>query len=342
MENKVLLIDDDLLTLKVLKKYLADDGFDVTTATDGVDALKKLNRIVPDIILSDILMPVMDGFELLRILQKTPGFGGIPFVFLSAKTEKDDQLEGFRQGANEYICKPVDGEEFVSKVRDVLNKASVKARNTAMKAAFIAKISETPLDDLAQLIGFGQKSGKLDFRNSAGRNIGYLCFNEGRVIFAKTRTLEGEEAFYDLIDLKEGSVAFYGGKANLVGNISKDIKALLMNAALMRDESEHLERLLPGLNVVLRLHSSRVKKDLLKQCGKFNMLRIMTMITEGLTVENILKSGYMSSIRAGSIVSNLIQEKIASPVDDRFADEAVEEKIMPMETWINAIENAEI
>jgi hypothetical protein len=137
-------------------------------------------------------------------------------------------------------------------------------------------------------------------------------------------------------------VAFYRGKVNLVGNISKNIKVLLMNAALMRDESEHLERLLPHLNVFLKLHSSRVNKELVKQSGRYNMLKVMIMITEGLTVENILKSGYMSSIRAASIVLNLIQDKIAAPVDDLLLNEAGQGKSMPMATLIEAIENVEI
>ena len=317
MVHKVLLIDDDLVTLNLLKRYLTKDGFNVTTATDGIDALKKLNRIHPDIIVSDILMPNMDGFELLQILQTKPGYGGIPFVFLSGMTEKEDQLEGFRRGANDYICKPVEHEEFVAKVRDVLKKAYIKARNIVMKAAFVAKMSETPLDDLVQLLEFGQKTGKLEFRNSVGRTIGVLCFDNGRIVFAKKGVFEGEEAFYDLIDLHDGSVAFYNGRVNLVGNISKSTKALLMDSAIMRDETDELKKLLPDLNVVLTLHSSRVNKELLIKSGKFNMLQIMTMIVERATVEKILTSGYMSSIRAGSIVLKLIEEKIVSSGDAR-------------------------
>jgi DNA-binding NarL/FixJ family response regulator len=110
-QKKILCIEDDRETAALIAEELVDRGYDVTLAHDGREGLAAILRIMPDLVLSDISMPAMSGFELLeRLVALAPRFSKMPFVFLTALTDRDNELKGRQLGADDYVTKPIDFE----------------------------------------------------------------------------------------------------------------------------------------------------------------------------------------------------------------------------------------
>jgi DNA-binding response OmpR family regulator len=107
--KKILCIEDDRETAALIAEELVERGYDVRVAHDGREGFTAILKTMPDLVLSDISMPVMSGFELLeRLTALAPRFHNMPFVFLTALTDRDNELKGRQLGADDYVTKPID------------------------------------------------------------------------------------------------------------------------------------------------------------------------------------------------------------------------------------------
>jgi len=117
---KVLIVDDSPTEVHVLSGYLKKHGFEVETAADGGEGIAKARAVKPDLILMDVVMPGMNGFQATRELARAPETALIPIIMVTTKGLETDKIWGMRQGAKDYIVKPVTEAVLVEKVRDVL------------------------------------------------------------------------------------------------------------------------------------------------------------------------------------------------------------------------------
>ena len=109
VQRKILCIEDDRETAALIAEELVDRGYAVTVAHDGREGLAAILRTMPDLVLSDISMPLMSGFELLEcLIDLAPRFAKMPFIFLTALTDRDNELKGRQLGADDYVTKPID------------------------------------------------------------------------------------------------------------------------------------------------------------------------------------------------------------------------------------------
>ncbi len=123
--RKILCIEDDAETAELIGEALLEHGFAVTVAHDGEAGLAALLREAPDLVLCDVGMPGMTGFELLeRVGALAPRFADIPFVFLTAMAQRESELKGRRLGADDYVTKPVDFEILISIIETRLAKST--------------------------------------------------------------------------------------------------------------------------------------------------------------------------------------------------------------------------
>jgi CheY-like chemotaxis protein len=117
---RVLVVDDDPQVLKLLRVNFELEGYEVIDAASGPEALKAARKTRPDVIVSDVSMPGMDGFELIEHLREDPKTGGIPIVLCSAKAQRSDVVNGTRAGADAYVTKPFDPQDLLDTVERVL------------------------------------------------------------------------------------------------------------------------------------------------------------------------------------------------------------------------------
>lgn len=120
--KKILVVDDDQTLRLVLKRYLENQGYLVSVVHSGIDALEVFDREPPDLVVSDIIMPQMDGFEFCRRLRAKRSGQLVPFIFLSSRDELDYRVEGHSIGADDYLIKPFEPRELVAKIEAQLER----------------------------------------------------------------------------------------------------------------------------------------------------------------------------------------------------------------------------
>jgi twitching motility two-component system response regulator PilH len=114
--QKILLVDDSKTELHFLCDLLRKRGYTVRTAQDGEEAMRRLGEEKPDLILMDVVMPGQNGFQLTRVITRDPRFAGVPVIMCTSKNQETDKVWGMRQGARDYIVKPVNADELVAKI----------------------------------------------------------------------------------------------------------------------------------------------------------------------------------------------------------------------------------
>jgi DNA-binding NarL/FixJ family response regulator len=119
---RLLLVDDEPGLRAAVTAYLEDEGFQVTTANDGEEGWVKAQELLPDLVVTDVMMPRCDGFGLLQRLRADERLGGTPVIFLTAKGMTADRIAGFQAGCDDYIPKPFDPDELVARVRNAMRR----------------------------------------------------------------------------------------------------------------------------------------------------------------------------------------------------------------------------
>ena len=130
MATKILVVDDDLNICELLKLYLENDGYVVYTANDGKQAVDMFKNKTPDLVLLDIMLPKMDGWQVCREIRKT---SSVPIIMLTAKGETFDKVLGLELGADDYVVKPFDTKEVMARVKAVLRRTKGDSEATEDK-----------------------------------------------------------------------------------------------------------------------------------------------------------------------------------------------------------------
>jgi DNA-binding response OmpR family regulator len=125
--RRILVVDDEERMVRFIRLNLEHDGFRVTDAYKGSQAINQLRTSMPDLVLLDVMMPDMDGFEVLKVIRE---IGNVPVIMLTAKGEEDDRVRGLELGADDYITKPFSPRELVSRVRAVLRRTEAVSGGT--------------------------------------------------------------------------------------------------------------------------------------------------------------------------------------------------------------------
>jgi DNA-binding NarL/FixJ family response regulator len=166
VNNKLLLIDDDCSLTLLLKDYLEFQNYQVTMVNNGRLALSVLDKDIPDMIICDVMMPEVDGYEFITSLRKRQNIGWIPVLFLSALSQSVDRIKGLNLGAVAYMNKPFEAEELLAQVKSTLSHVSRIQQNVNIITPVIlpiqvnsgVKVTATELKILLQVAkGFGNK-----------------------------------------------------------------------------------------------------------------------------------------------------------------------------------------
>ncbi len=125
-KGKILLVDDNPTNIDVLYNFLADVGYEVLIAEDGMSALERVTLVNPDLILLDVMMPHIDGFEVCRKLQANPETKEIPVIFITALGSVEDKITGFKTGGVDYVTKPFQNDEILARIRNHLELRAMR------------------------------------------------------------------------------------------------------------------------------------------------------------------------------------------------------------------------
>jgi len=159
--KKILIVDDETINLDFFDVMLSKLGFAVEKAVDGKEALEKVKRFLPDLILLDNIMPNMTGWEVTKILKNDPKYKEIPIIMFSALDDVKDKVEGFELGVDDYITKPFNFSEVLARIRAVLRNRELYAQIVARESR-LSLAEELSADIKSNLLGFVKSIDELD------------------------------------------------------------------------------------------------------------------------------------------------------------------------------------
>lgn len=252
----LLLVDGDAKSLRVMEVSLRKAGYSVTTAVNGTDALEKVNISPPDLIISDIKMPVMDGFEFCKKIKANSKAAAIPFIFLTNQKAIEDKIRGLELGVDDYLTKPIYIKEIITRVKILLQKYEREGlQRRDQKAHFVGSLAEMGVVDLIQTIEIGRKTGVMFLTSTEGHSKqGKIFFRNGKVIDAESGKLRGEQAVYRLLLWGSGDFEI-DFQVSLVhpDNIALSSQGLLMEGMRRVDEWGRMFEQLPPLETIFEV-----------------------------------------------------------------------------------------
>jgi DNA-binding NarL/FixJ family response regulator len=196
-KTKILCIEDDRETAALIAEELVDRGYEVALAHDGREGLATILKTIPDLVLSDISMPAISGFELLeRLVALAPRFSKMPFVFLTALTDRDNELKGRQLGADDYVTKPIDFDLLVTIIAARLNgvaRAGLWPKTVGLNDREVEVLTWVARGktsaEIAQILGLTKRTVDFHTDNARGK-LGAATRTEAAIKAASGRLIE--------------------------------------------------------------------------------------------------------------------------------------------------------
>ena len=264
-KQKLLLVDADPRSVRVLEVSLKKAGYSVTTATDGMDALAKIESLTPDLVLSDTRLPKLDGYMLVRKLKERMEWSQIPVVFLTSQKSIEDKIRGLELGVEDYLTKPIFVRELIARVNLLLarrTQENIAANRTTMtgRTRFSGSTQDMAVVDLLQTFEVSRKSGVVHLRS--GAQEAHIYFRDGKVVDAELGRLRGEEAIYRALIWNEASFEVEFKSISNDDVIGGSTQAILMEGMRRVDEWGRLCEQLPPLTTVFQIDHEQLLERL--------------------------------------------------------------------------------
>ncbi len=241
MKHTILVADDEKHILKLIQIPLEGQGHRVLMAHDGDEAWAMLKKNLPDLIISDVMMPGKNGFEVLKLARADAQTRSIPFIFLTARATVDDKIRGLEMGADDYLTKPFHIQELVARVKMVLVRVEANARvskTTNESGGIFGNLEQMPLPDLLQVMEMGWRTGVITLDGDS--DSGKLYIDNGKIVNASYRNLKGELAVYRMLKWKRGKFEFKECPIEVEKLIYDSPQALMMEGMRLIDETEKI------------------------------------------------------------------------------------------------------
>jgi len=243
MAPHVLVADDDAWILRMVATVLEKRGYSVETAVDGEDALARALARTPDLLITDVMMPKLDGWSLGRQLRAHAELAMMPVIFLTALSSEDDRIRGFRLGADDYVTKPFRFEELDLRVAKTLRRTAQSVQDTRDQLAgsgLRGDLTQVGLSSLLVLIEMERKTGLLQLRAPNDGPSAQVLVREGKVVHARLDDADepvDAECVYYLLTWGAGEFEFVACVVEGVDRVNSSTTGLLMEGARLMDEA---------------------------------------------------------------------------------------------------------
>jgi DNA-binding response OmpR family regulator len=237
---RILVCDDDAWMLRTVRLVLEQRGHEVETAGNGRDGLAAALERPPDLLITDVMMPMLDGWSLVRTLRAESALAPLPVIFLTALSGDDDRIQGFRLGADHYLTKPFRFEELDLRVTSTLRRTRAlvdDARQQLGTPCFSGRLEQVGLASLLVLVELERKTGRLLVRSAGG--AGEVGVRDGRVIRAELADGSAADApcVHRLLTWSAGEFVFLPGPVDGPDRVDMTTTHLLLEGARLLDQA---------------------------------------------------------------------------------------------------------
>ncbi|HYB74670.1 MAG TPA: response regulator [Candidatus Sulfotelmatobacter sp.] len=312
--ERILVVEDELLIARMVQECLAPLYVEVVHVTSGPQALEAVLAHPPDLILLDVVLPGIDGFEVARRIKSDPKTGHLPIIFLTALSQATDKARGFELGADDYITKPFQFEEVQARVRRALQRAEAARALRAAEAGrgIRGRLRDMGLPSLIQFIELERAGGVLSL--TRGEERGHIYFDGGRIVNAVLRGTQGEHAVYRLLAWDDGEFELervHGGTA-FEGRIAASNQALLLEGLCRRDERARLKAALPPMNIRLAA-SERLRHALQGKKPAADLQRYLPLLDGTRTIQQVVDESGEDDLKALVDLAKLYRSGMLEP-----------------------------
>lgn len=319
--QQILIADDDPKLLTLLKSSLQKEGYMTIETLDGQAALQQIQAEHPDLILADVTMPNMDGFELCQKVRENPDTSHIPFIFLTAKGELNDRVKGLNLGADDYISKPFHISEVTARIKVVLQRSAMLAQQAAAadngkESELRGNLEQMGMAEVVQTLGMSRKSGGLKIIHQS--RVGKIFFDQGEIIQASLGDFADEEAVYRILTWDEGYFEF---DSNDTGEhtIATSHNSLLMEGFEQREELAKYQAAMPPFDAMLTL-TNPDQVNALKPVSK----KVAKQIDGHRTIRELVDTIPLNYLVTVKILYTFLKKQIAEAIEPQ-RDQAFEE-----------------
>jgi CheY-like chemotaxis protein len=327
-KQHLLVADADPESLRVLEVTLRNAGFTVTAAASGPDALQRCRAARPDLVLCDVELPGLDGFDLCRAVRGDERFRDTPFILLTREGGVGDKHRGLELGIDEFLEKPVFVREAVARVKLALERrANALLAGDGRLAASSGELAGLGVVDLVQALAAGHKTGVVRVTR-AGGGAGTMRFREGRLVACEAGRLAGEAAFHRLLRWREGGFfveagAGASGAGREPGAIASGTHELLMEGMRRLDEWGRVVEGLPPLDRSYQI-DYRLLSDRLAEIPD-DVNGLLKLVDGRRTLEEVIEAAPGGDdLAAATVLSKLYFEGIIAPAPPAGARAALE------------------
>ncbi len=326
--SRLLVVDQDARALLVMEMSLRNAGIEVTGAENAEEALAHLEAEEYDLILSEVDLPALNGFEFLEKVKTDTRLSNIPFIFVTRRQHVEDKIQGLEMGADDYITRPIYLREFVTRIRSFLRKRELEAVGTAdLRQKYRGKITSNVIHDIILSTEEGERSARLVLERQ-GRS-GAIFIKEGRIIDAECGRLTGTQALYRLLLWNDGAFMIHFTECDRKPRIKLQNEELFFQAMSRSKVWRQLQKLVKGLSHVSLLDVLE-RSDRLRDPPEALRLVVRTMMTGNLPspskVEEDLPQEFVSNLKflarnwENSDERFLIRIEEAEQDDDKLPD----------------------
>ncbi len=241
-----MIVEDDPDLRAVIDSVFSMQNYDVVSTPNGLEALREALKTPPDLVISDVVMPEMDGWTLVKQFRSHAHLAFVPFIFLTVLSTAEDRVRGFRLGADDYLPKPFHFEELEYRVRGALRRSQrlpTSMRDAGEDEATCLKgtLDQVGLPSMLAFLELERKTGLLEVLPAHQPTTATIYFSDGRIVHAvmgDNDEIFGTEAVYAALTWSAGQFAFEACEVNVQTTISATTTHLLMESARRIDEED--------------------------------------------------------------------------------------------------------
>ncbi|MFL5456015.1 MAG: response regulator [Myxococcales bacterium] len=330
-KHNLLVADPDPRSLRLLELALRRAGFGVATASDGGEALRRIQRASPGLVLADVALPTQDGFTVCRTVRASDRFGTIPILLMSSDRDPGLRVRAGEAGADDFLEKPILVKDLVEQVRELLSErasASHAARSRATPAALSGSVSDLGLVDLFNSLETWQKSAVVHCED--GERTARVWVRNGQVVDAEVESLQGEAAFYRLLGWESGTFRVeFGQQFHRAPRTELGTQALLLEGMRRIDEAARLSDTLPP-GTVFGVDFDVLGRRLVDLPDEVN--GVLRLIDGRRTLREVIGVSPLDDLSTLAIAQRLLADGIV-----RKEEQPVEEAKKPsLEQWLGS------
>jgi len=314
-KQSILVADSDPKNLQILKENLETAGFRVSTVTNGSQAWELIKKSSPTIVLSEVILPEVDGLQLLERIRNDEQVDHVPLIFLTNKRDLSDRVKSLKMGANDYLVKPLHVKEVIAHIKMVLARQERRhspETNTYFK--IVGTLEELSVFELIESFGVERKTGILTIANNK-KQSGQIFFKDGCVINATQGDFRKEKAVFQMLPWKNGTFTMVFKEVNVPDEIAVSNLGLLLQGLKRMELREKYLQQIPANNIPF-LPTSTFKGLLNKRKLTKELVKFISLFDGQRNTFDIIDNSSFDDLRTLELIVRLYKQGFIKPTSE--------------------------